>query len=188
MNDYHVSLKIRQGRLKAAMQEAGIRSAVQLAKMSGSNYIPVLKLLSFKLTPMNKRGQWRPVVSRICNLLGKLPDELFPLHLHHEVQQNTFEAFAEREQLEGLTPGQLPPNSGIEREEMIQVLDEVLDTLPEKDNILLRAIYLDEKPLDLVAREQGIPSRACVWARTKTVMRHLRKSSKTMQRLTEVMP
>jgi DNA-directed RNA polymerase specialized sigma subunit len=188
MSDYFVTLKIQHGRLKAAMQEKGIRTPCQLARVSGSTYQSVLDLFRFKRTPMDRHGHWRPVVLQICSFLGKEPDELFPPHLHHEAQKNTFEAFVEREQLEGLTTRQLPPSSEIEREEMTQVLDEVLDTLPEKDSTLLRALYLDEKDSNQVAREQGIPSRQCAWARTKTIMRRLRRSSKTMRKLAEVMP
>ena len=49
MNDYYATLKIQQGRLKAAMMEMGIHTVAELAKRSGITQGQIGKLINFNL-------------------------------------------------------------------------------------------------------------------------------------------
>ena len=156
MKDYYATLRIQQGRLKAAMVELGIETAAALSKRSGVSQETVGRLLNFRESPRTKTGKWKSVTLAICKTLGSEPDDLFPEHLDHEIPTNRIAAFVEHAQLTGGATLQLGPADELQREEMEQTLDEVLGTLTERERAVLKARFWEGKTQSATGREFGV--------------------------------
>lgn len=77
MGDYAVTIKISNGRLRTAMNNAGFKSVYQLCKHAQLSPTEVGKLINMKSAPLNRSGQWRDVVVKLADALGVMPDDLF---------------------------------------------------------------------------------------------------------------
>jgi RNA polymerase sigma factor (sigma-70 family) len=184
MKDYYATLKIQQGRLKAAMQSAGIKTASELARKSGTNNHLIGKLLNFKMSPVTSKGKWRQTTVKICQVLGEEPDSLFPEHLRHEIPTNQISSFVEHAQLAGSNVQQLNPAQEYEHVETEQIIDEVLDTLSEREKSILKARFWDDKSQDQIGKEYNITGAAIQRAEV-LALRKLRHPTR-LERLKEV--
>jgi len=161
-HDYYATLKIQQGRLKAAMRRMGIRTASELARLAGTTATEVGKYLNFKRSPMCKSTpngsemRWRRPVVNICKVLGESPESLFPQHLQHEVSTNSISSYIHHAQLEGRTEGPLLPSDTTARSEATQILNDVLDTLTEREQSIIRRRWLDGMTLAAAGKEIGV--------------------------------
>lgn len=140
MNDYFATLKIQQGRLKAAMAQLGIASAMELARASAVPSRTVYALLNFRLSPKSLAG-WRPAVLAICKTLGAEPDDIFPEHLHHELPTNRIGSFVERDQLSGLGAPQLSPAEECIHSEVSDTMISLLDTLAPDEKVVIQSRF-----------------------------------------------
>ena len=156
MKDYYATLRIQQGRLKAAMQELGIATAADLSRRSGATQGDIGNLLNFRESPRAKNGKWRAVTLAICKALGSEPSELFPEHLDYEIPTNRIASFVEHAQLSGTETLQLGPGEECQQAEMEQTLDEVLGTLTDRERDVLKARFWEGKTLDEIGDEQGV--------------------------------
>lgn len=75
--DYAVTVKISNGRIRRAMQNAGLKTVAELCRQAGVPQTEVGRLINLKQAPLNKDGQWRPVVLKLADVLGVVPDDLF---------------------------------------------------------------------------------------------------------------
>jgi len=148
MKDYYATLRIQQGRLKAAMQEVGIETAAELSRRSGVNQNAIGKLLNFRESPRAKNGEWRTVTLALCKALGSEPSDLFPEHLDHEIPTNRIASFVEHAQLSGRETLQLGPAEECQQVEMEQTIDEVLETLTDRERGVLKARFWECKTLE----------------------------------------
>ena len=156
MKDYYATLRIQQGRLKAAMQELGIETAADLSRRSGVSQGYIGKMLNFRLSPRADNGKWRDATLAICKALGSEPSELFPEHLDHEIPTNRIASFVEHAQLSGWETLQLGPGEEFQQAEMEQTLDEVLGTLTDRERSVLKARFWEGKTLEETGREHNI--------------------------------
>ena len=156
MIDYYAILKLQQGRLKAAMLVMGITTATELSKRSGVGMGTIGKLLNFRMSPRQKNGQWRSVTLAVSRTLGSEPSDLFPEHLDHEIATNAITGYVEQSQLAGVERRQLTPAEDIIEDELLDTVQEVLDTLTEQEQGVIRSRFWERKMLDVVGREQGV--------------------------------
>ena len=173
MKDYYATLRIQQGRLKAAMQELGIETAADLSRRSGVTQGDIGKLLNFRESPRTKNGKWRAVTLAICKALGSEPSELFPEHLDHEIPTNRIASFVEHAQLSGRTALQLGPGEECQQAEMEQTLDDVLGTLTDRERSVLKARFWEGKTLEETGREHNIGGQGA-WEIEAKALRKLR--------------
>jgi hypothetical protein len=88
MADFHLTVKVRNGRLVKRMRELGIKNAAELARMTGMNISTVAGYLTFKLSPIRDGGKnksniidWNSGAMRISAALRIEPEFLWPEHL-----------------------------------------------------------------------------------------------------------
>jgi RNA polymerase sigma factor (sigma-70 family) len=156
VKDYYATLRIQQGRLKAAMQEFGIETAADLSRRSGASQGDIGELLNFRKSPRAKNGEWRTSTLAICKALGSEPSDLFPEHLDHEISTNRIASFVEHAQLSGRETLQLGPVEECQKVEMEQTIDEVLGTLTDRERSVLKARFWEGKTLKETAIEHNI--------------------------------
>ncbi len=158
MKDFYAILKIQHGPLRQAMQSAGIKSPIELARLAGIGPSSVYNLLNFKEPPLNpKNGQWRDSVLKICHFLGFSPEELFPEHLRKVIASTRFETFASGTSLPATEePKQLEPYSQIDQAELATMLGKALDTLNHRQKYVLTERYLNGKTLSEIAVKMSV--------------------------------
>ncbi len=177
MKDYYATLRIQQGRLKAAMQGLGIESAREMQRRAGVSYQAVGNLLNFRQSPRKKNGEWRPVTLAICRVLGSEPLDLFPEHLDHEIPTNRIASFVEHAQLAGRQTLQLDPAEEYQQAETKQTLDEVLGTLTARERSVLAARFWDGTTQAEIAEEMGLTAQ-CISKIEQKALRRLRHPSR----------
>jgi len=156
VSDYYATLRIQQGRLKAAMQERGIKTAAELSRISGVSQGSIGRLLNFKISSRCKHGEWRDITLAICKTLGSEPGDIFPEQLEHEIPTNRISSFVESAQLSGASFRQLGPSEECERAEASQIIDEVLDTLTVRECMMLKSRVYNKMTLEDIATEAGL--------------------------------
>ena len=154
MNDYFATLKIQQGRLKAAMLQLGITSAMELARKATVHPNDVYNLLNLRRSPKCSEG-WRPAVLAICKVLGAEPDDIFPEHLHHELPTNRIGSFVERDQLSGLSAPHLSPAEQCMQSEASNTMLSVLDTLAPTEKTVLHSRFYRNLSLEATGAITG---------------------------------
>lgn len=149
MNDFYALIKVQQGRLKAAMKEMGVHTAIDLSRKAGTSYTAVNDLLNFRMSPKTKDGEWRLPVLSICKVLGYEPDDLFPQYLDTVIQTNSIEVFSDYNQLLGNTEQlQLNPADEVESNDCNEVLFDALQKLPERERDVVVSRIMEGKTLE----------------------------------------
>ena len=149
MNDFYALIKVQQGRLRSAMKEMGVPTAIDLSRKAGTSYTAVNELLNFRMSPKTKDGEWRSPVLSICKILGYEPDELFPQHLDRVIETNSIEAFSDYNQLSGNSEHlQLNPAEEVESDDCNAVLFDALNKLPERERDVVVSRIMECKTLE----------------------------------------
>lgn len=159
MKDFYAILKIQHGPLRQAMQSAGIKSPMDLARLVEVSPANIYDLLNFDASPINqKTGKWREVVLKVCYFLGFSPEELFPEHLHKVIATNRFETFASGTSLPATEEQkQLQPSSRIDQEELTAMIGKALDELGNpKQKMVLTERYLHGRTIQDIANQMKI--------------------------------
>lgn len=147
MNDYHATLKIRQGRIISLMRDVGIHSVKELSRRSGVNCTELYQYVNFKKSPRTTTGEWRKNIFPLCKALAAEPLDVFPIHLDKEIPTNHIEAFADDRQLAGFSEPMLLPSECIDRDNLRNTLETVLATLEEREANVIRQVYYDGRSL-----------------------------------------
>lgn len=80
MSDFIVQVKIRNARLLKAVR-ATSDSGADFARKCGVSQTVLSGLLTMKITPLLKDGQWSEHAQKICSFLGVDPAEIWPAHM-----------------------------------------------------------------------------------------------------------
>jgi len=156
--DYHATLKVTNGRLHKAMTDCGYRNVARLSKASGVSLNSIHGLMNFKISPLNKKGEWRKPVCTLCKFLGYSPEDIFPEHLLHTVESNSVAKLIDAEALQAsnnLLNAPKDPYESIKREEDLKELEDVLNTLSPPEQRILRGWFFEEKTFDELGKEEG---------------------------------
>lgn len=141
-SDFYAILKVQNGRIRRAMEDAGIATASELARAAGVHPTGVGDLLNFKISPRKNDGGWRSVTVAVCDALNVLPDDLFPDHLCVQMEANQIAAYVERGRLPFAAYQHLPgPVEAAMTEEVKGKIARVLDTLTFREREILKRRY-----------------------------------------------
>ena len=143
MSDYYATLKIQQGRLKAAMALMNVTTAAELSRLCLIGQAVVGQLLNFRTSPRKKNGEWKKSALAICKVLACDPAEIFPEHLEHEIETNQISTYVEQAQMDGRTPLQLSPFDECANNEATDIIDSVLSTLTDRESDMIRTRFFD---------------------------------------------
>ena len=193
MRDYSILVKVRNGRIRSAMQDCGIESASELARLAQVSPSDVGKLINLKELPLLRDGSWRPVVIKIATALNKVPDELFSeRQLQETYNTNEAEKFVSENQIDKLLEAKLRPaiSYSSDIEDFVEVDDArtIITTLLEnktkhwlsdKDKKIVMHVYFEGNTLDDVSKKYGI-SRERVRQRLNKSVRKMRAAAQLL--------
>lgn len=158
--EFLVSVRLRNNRLLELQKETGLGPR-ELAGKVGISYAALLDLISLRLAPRNKKGEWRKPVRRLCDYFSVLPEDLFP-----EAVQQVKNAHLERpmgigqiQQLMHSDPTMLPaptPDIAAEASELARAVESALATLtPREEDVVRRRMGLTDSGRSETYREIG---------------------------------
>lgn len=193
MKDYSVQVKVRNGRIRSAMQERGIESAAELARLAQVYPSDVGKLINLKDLPVLKDGSWRPLVIKIAEVLNKTPDELFSERQQTEIYNvNEAEKFVSEQSLNKLLAAKLRPAIPYSNdiEEFVEVDDArttisaLLENntkywLTPRDKDIVNGLFYEGKTLEEMGDKYGI-TRERVRQRMKKSLRKMRSAAQLL--------
>ena len=186
MTDYAVEIRIKNAHILRLMKSAGFRSARQLAIASKVEQARVGQLLNLKISPINRRGDWRNYVKRIADALNCMPDDLFSdtqrlsfmqsnKHVI-EIEEHEIEQFLESRQKELESPEDV-----IVKRDITKGIRTALSKLnsKERDVIIMKFGLNDEEPLtfEQISEKIGLSAGRVQQIEAKA-MRRLRRPTR----------
>lgn len=150
--DYRVTVKVRNNRLLRAIEAAGGAPGQKWCEANGLAYSSVNGLVNMTASPLLRSGGLTSTADRLCDVLGKLPDELWSNEQLYPLERNFSEMEMDYAQVVALLPrdqqSYLPDFSELEHEQVKKVLDGVVSTLTPREQDVLRMLFEDELTLD----------------------------------------
>ena len=148
-NDYRVNLKIRNANLLRAIEESGGVSGKIFCEKIGISYPTLFRYVNLITSPLYESGELKPCALKLCEYLNKLPEELWSLEQLTPIEKNNFEAEVSFSQMQQLTASSNPLRS-LEREQAIDVFDNVISTLTSREQKVLNLRFgIDGEKLTL---------------------------------------
>ena len=77
MSDYRVTVKVRNNRILKAMKEIGAEPGQKWCEANGLVYTQINNLINMTESPLLKTGALSTSAERLCDVLGKLAEELW---------------------------------------------------------------------------------------------------------------
>lgn len=75
--EYRVITRVKNNLLLSAIEKAGYKTVSEFGKKANICITALCDIASFRQSPLDKNGDWRPIVHRMCEALNKMPCELF---------------------------------------------------------------------------------------------------------------
>lgn len=86
--DYRVTVKVRNANLLRAIEAIGEEPGQAFAAKVGMSYHTLNALINMAISPLDKNGDYKPWVLTMCDLLNKMPCELFSEEQHEALETN----------------------------------------------------------------------------------------------------
>jgi RNA polymerase sigma factor (sigma-70 family) len=147
--EYRVITRVKNNLLLTAIEKAGYASVVEFAAKMGIEPSKLRAIINFRYSPLDKNGNWRPIVHRMCEALNKMPRQLFTerqMHIRNAEAKTTEVSEAEAvwalEHSGGDNPLQM-----LEMNERYATLRAALDVLTPREKEIMTQYYgLDGEP------------------------------------------
>jgi RNA polymerase sigma factor (sigma-70 family) len=143
MKDYRLEIKIKNNYLYEKMQEYGISTASELARVVGLGPSVIGDILNLKVTPYTNKGTVRSSIQCLCDFFSCNPEDLFPAqHIFDPltVNQGAIQANIGELMSSNLLESAHNPDLLVEITEQKEAIEKTLDqlTLREKKVLELR--------------------------------------------------
>lgn len=152
MKDYRLTIKVRNNRILKAIEEAGGTPGKKWCDSVGLTYGCVNDLINMTSGPLGPNGEIRDVALKLCDVLGKLPQDLWSNEQLYPLEKNFSEMNMDHEQVMAMLPQEdrsyVLDSSGLEQRQTRKLLDQALETLTAKQRAVLRMKYEDDRSLD----------------------------------------
>jgi RNA polymerase sigma factor (sigma-70 family) len=100
---FRVEIKIRNAALYNAIMSCGYKTVAEFCKANDIEQTLLSYLLSFRISPLSKKGTWKQSALKVATALNVLPDEIFPEAARIILEKNKSSFDVNREQMELLS-------------------------------------------------------------------------------------
>jgi len=156
MNDIRVQIKVRNNLLLSAIEAKGFECGQKFASLVGISYVKLNKLVNMTISPLDKQGNYSEFIFKLCEVLNKMPDELFSdSQKYSPLEANSSSFELEYSQL----PLLMHQSVGLEDQQQLQVIDDALATLTPREQHVLKLRFGIEGPphtLDEIGGTLGV--------------------------------
>lgn len=183
MSDYRVAIKVRNNRILKAIEAVGGTTGNIWCEANGLHYPKVNDLINMTATPINKKGSLSTTAIKLCEVLNKMPEDLWSDDQIRPLEKNFTSLEMTREQVMSLMAPEdtsyLTDFEGlIDRERLSVTLERAMSTLGKHHQQVLKARFFEDKTLDEVGQEFGL-SGARIRQIEAQALRMLRAPSKS---------
>ena len=183
MNDYRVGIKVRNNRILKAIEAAGGTPGSIWCKAHGLSYVTINNLINMTCSPVLGNGDLTPNARRLCEVLDKLPEDLWSQDQIWPLEKNFTSLEMSREQVLLLTSSgessYLPAyDEAIDKQRLVKVMEQALSTLDKKHQHVLKARFFEDKTLEQIGKELGV-GRERISQMERKGLRMLRAPSKS---------
>ena len=180
MSDYRVTVKVRNNRILKAMKEIGAEPGQKWCEANGLPYNQVNNLINMTESPLLKTGALSTSAEKLCDVLGKLAEELWTNDQIRPLEKNFTELDMTQDQVMALLP--LSETSYIQdfdKKDLEQVIGAALDTLDNKHRKILNLRYKEGLSLEEIAEKYDITKERVRQIESKAlrILRHPSTSS-----------
>lgn len=148
MNDYRLTIKVRNNRLLKAIEAVGGTPGKKWCDENGLGYSRVNDLINMTSSPLTEKGDLYHDAAKLCEVLGKLPEDLWSNEQLYPLEKNFSEMELDYAQVVALLPTEqqsyLPDFSDLEQEQTRNLVSSVLATLTQKEREVIRMRYEEE--------------------------------------------
>jgi len=152
MKDYHLTIKIRNNRLLKAIEAAGGTPGNKWCEANGLTYTSVNDLINMVVSPLTPTGTLRPIAIKLCEVLNKLPDDLWSNEQLYPLEKNFSEMEMDYSQIVALLPQEeqsyLPDFSEFEQAQTKALVSKALSTLTPYEQQVIHMRFTDDLTLE----------------------------------------
>jgi RNA polymerase sigma factor (sigma-70 family) len=160
MKDYRLTIKVRNNRLLKAIEAVGGTPGGKWCAANGLGYSRVNDLVNMTSSPLTAEGELRRDAAKLCEVLGKLPEDLWSNEQLYPLEKNFSEMEMDHAQAVALIPPEqqsyLLDLSEFERAQTKALVSRVVSTLTEREQEVIRMRFEDDLTLDECANRLGV--------------------------------
>lgn len=142
MKDYRLTIKVRNNRLLRAIEAAGGTTGMKWCVANGLGYARVNDLVNMTSSPLTAEGELYRDAARLCEVLDKLPEDLWSNEQLYPLEKNFSEMDMDYAQVVALLPqdrqSYLPDFSELEQAQTKALLLKVISTLSPREQDVVR--------------------------------------------------
>lgn len=154
--DYRITVKVRNNRILKAIEDVGGNIGAKWCEANGLGYMRVNAFIQLKSGPLNANGDLFPDALRLCEVLGKLPEELWSNEQLYPLERNFSEMEMDYSQVVAMLPAEqqsyLPDYSHLEQEQAKKLIGRALSTLTDRERKLIQMRFEDDLHLENCAK------------------------------------
>ena len=134
MNDYRLEVKVRNANILRLMKSRGIESVAELCRAAGTSNGTFGDIINLKKAPLTRKGDWHPVVLKVCEYLFVMPSDLFSQEQMQPLKTNKSSVDLGFEDISRMLddPTQ-DPSLRLEHQDAADAVSTVLETLTERE-------------------------------------------------------
>jgi RNA polymerase sigma factor (sigma-70 family) len=152
MHDYRVTIKVRNNRILEAIKEAGGEPGQKWCEANGLLYGQVNNLIRMTESPLLRSGALSAQAEKLCEVLGRLPEELWSNDQIRPLEKNFTELDMTQEQVIRLLPNhETSYIQDFDKKDLEKVMSAALDTLDSRHRKILNLRYKEGLTLEEVA-------------------------------------
>ncbi len=88
MKDYRITVKVRNNRILKAIEECGGTPGQKWCEANGLSYSSLNYFINMAKSPLRDDGTIRSSASQLCDVVGKLPEELWSNEQLYPLEKN----------------------------------------------------------------------------------------------------
>ena len=157
MSDYRVTIKVRNNRILKAIKDIGGEPGQKWCEANGLVYTQINSLINLTESPLLKTGLLSTPAEKLCDAVGKLPEELWTNDQIRPLEKNFTELDMTQDQVMALLP--LSETSYIQdfdKKDLEKVMAAALSTLDRKEQKILNLRFKEGLFLEEIAEKYDI--------------------------------
>lgn len=160
MKDYRLTIKVRNNRLLKAIEYAGGTLGQKWCEANGLSYSRVNQFVNMTESPLAATGELRSAAARLCEVLGKLPEDLWSNEQLYPLERNFSEMEMDHAEIVALLPPEqqsyLPDFSAFEREQARALLTTAMAGLKPNERTVLQWRFEEDLTFEECAQKMGL--------------------------------
>lgn len=158
--DYRITVKVRNNRILKAIEDAGGTPGQKWCEENGLVYASVNNLINMTAGPLTASGSISTQALKLCEVLNKLPEDLWSNEQLFPLEKNFSEMEMDYEQVVSLLPSDeqyyLPDFSDFENRQAENLIGKALEKLSGRGREVLRMRHEEDMTLDQCAERLGV--------------------------------